>query len=456
MKPVLTALLLSCAMPLLAYEVHLDFAWVNDMAVDPTGNVYLIGTPLSSLLLRPDNYPQVLEKLDPAGNLLYTVNLGELTYRAYNLVSTGFGINVNAIALDKTGGLYIAGWVNQAGLATANAAQPAPGGMADAFIAKWSSDGGLIYFTYLGGSGTDRASKIAVDPDGNVYVTGDTCSRNFPTVNAAQAAFGGSPGEFRCDAFATKLDAGGSLVYSTYLGGTRLDYGLAIAADTAGNAYVAGSTSSADFPTLNAFQPDGTCTTYNCSDGFLVKLDASGALVYSSYLGGTGFEQANAVGVDAGGNAWVAGATGSCDVSIVQGYQSSPGDSRCEDAFIARTDPNGQLIYSSYLGGNGYDHAEALTIDGDGNLYVTGGSCSSDFPTLNPLQPSAVCTGFITKLDSSGSTLLFSSYFGNTLEERETIGFATALDASGNLYIAAAIRGGAVDGDFVLKIDLVQ
>jgi hypothetical protein len=449
MRPALL-LLLSCGMPACAYEVHLDFAWVNDMAVDPAGIVYLVGASLSGL---PSKQVQILQKLDVTGEPLYTVKLGELTYTGPPPF-TASGINVNGVALDKAGSIYITGFVNEPGLSTANAAQQLPGGMEDAFVAKLSADGTQItYFTYLGGSGVDRGKRIAVDANGNAYVTGNTCSTDFPTVNAAQASFGGAA-SFRCDAFAAKLDPSGStLVYSTYLGGARDDYGLAIAIDGAGNAYIAGATSSVDFPTYNPLQAEGTCTTYLCSDAFLAKLDASGAIAYSTYLGGTGYDQANGVAADVEGNAYVAGATGSCDFPVVNAIQTSAGDGHCEDAFLAKVSPKGQLIYSTYLGGDGYDHADAITIDADGNAYVTGGSASTDFPTKNPLQEPALDTAFITKLDPTGSAVAFSSYFGMTVEERSTAGFAIALDAAGSLYIGGARGGGAVDDDFVLKID---
>jgi hypothetical protein len=445
------ALLMCYGSCLCAYEAHLDFASVNDMAVDPAGNVYLVGTSLNGL---PGTQHQVLQKLDVTGKPVYTVNLGELNYTGPPPFKS-LGISVNGVALDRAGSLYITGFVNQPGLSTANAAQQVPGGMGDAFVAKLSPDGTEItYFTYLGGSGTDRGKRIAVDLDGSAYVTGNTCSTDFPVVNAAQASFGGAA-SFRCDAFAAKLDPSGStLVYSTYVGGTREDYGLAIATDGAGNAYIVGATSSTDFPTYNPFQAEGTCTTDVCSDAFLVKLDASGAVVYATYMGGTGYDQANGIAADANGNAYVTGLTGSCDFPVVSTLQTSAGDAHCEDAFVGKVGPQGQLIYSTYLGGDGYDHGEAITIDAAGNAYVTGGSWSTNFPTRNPLQEPAQGTAFIAKLDPSGSTLAFSTYFGKTVEERETFGFSIAVDAAGSLYIGGVRSGGVVDDDFVIKIDL--
>ncbi len=158
----------------------------------------------------------------------------------------------------------------------------------------------LVYSTYLGGSGDDQGNGIAVDSSGSAYVTGQTVSTNFPTSSPLQAVFGGGP-----DAFVAKLNPTGSaLVYSTYLGGSGEDFGYGIAVDSAGNAYVTGFTSSTDFPTANPLQ------AVNDGDGnaFVAKLNPGGsALVYSTYLGGSGGETGIGIAVDSAGNAYVTG-----------------------------------------------------------------------------------------------------------------------------------------------------
>ena len=274
--------------PAVAYEVELDIMEVTGMAVDAAGSVYLSGYNWST---GGSRQPQVLRKLDAAGTSVYTVQLGDLTYTNPLLPPTG--IQISGVAVDKAGSVYITGFVNQAGLHTVNAAQPFPRGQGDAFVAKlWPDGSGPVYFTYLGGTGRDEGRKIAVDADGNAYVTGSTCSTDFPTVNAAQPSFSG--GDFRCEGFVTKLGpTGSSLVYSTYLGGSNDDYGVAIASDDAGNAYVSGVTASPDFPTTKPSQAQMTCNLiYLCRDAFVTKLDASGAIVYSTFLGGSSWEQA--------------------------------------------------------------------------------------------------------------------------------------------------------------------
>jgi hypothetical protein len=454
-------LVLGGLIPALAYEVHLEYMEVTGMAVDSAGGVYLSGYDSSTwgLYTTQGSQRQLLKKLDAAGTPVYTAHVGDFTYGNLSLPPTG--IQVSSIAVDAAGSAYITGFVNQAGLQTAHAAQPLPGGEGDAFVARLREDGlGWVYFTYLGGSGRDWGRRVAVGADGNAYITGYTCSTDFPTVNAAQPAFGGD-GIFGCDAFVAKLDPTGStLVYSTYLGGSSGEYGLAIATDAAGNTYVAGVTSSANFPTLKASQAEGTCghTTKLCTDGFVTKLDAAGTFLYSTYLGGSEYEQVEGIASDPGGNAYVTGTTGSCDFPTTRAFQPRSGNlgGSCADAFVVKINPEGQWVYSTYLGGEGGDHGEAIAADADGNAYVTGGTFAADFPTMNPIQTPARGTAFITKLDSMGSTLLFSTYYGVTREERETQGQAIALDEAGNLYISVGIIGGVISDQFIVKIDALK
>ena len=193
--------------PAATYEMQVDHMEVTGMAVDPAGNVYLSGYTWSEAVTSLNRQPQVLKKLDATGATVYTVNLGDPTYTSPFLLPTG--IQVTGVAVDQSGSAYVTGLVNQAGLQTVNAAQPFPRGQGDAFIARLRPDGmGLVYFTYLGGSGRDLGRRVAVDAEGNAYVTGYTCSTDFPTVNAAQSAFGGED-SFGCDAYVVKLDPTG-------------------------------------------------------------------------------------------------------------------------------------------------------------------------------------------------------------------------------------------------------
>jgi hypothetical protein len=239
----------------------------------------------------------------------------------------------------------------------------------------------------MGGSNgaTEQGGGIAVDGAGNAYVIGSTTSTDFPTTAGAfQTALAGVE-----NAFVAKLDpTGASLIYSTYLGGSPSAFGLGIAVDASGNAYVIGTTTSTDFPTTaGAFQ-----TAFGGNqDAFVAKLDPTGArLVYSTYLGGSSYDVGLSIAVDAAGNAYVAGFTGSTDFPTTPGaFQTALGGT--EDAFVAKLDPTGaSLVYSTYLGGSGEDIGRGIALDTlvNPNAYVTGHTGSRDFPkTPGAFQP---------------------------------------------------------------------
>jgi len=300
-------------------------------------------------------------------------------------------------------------------------------------------DPALVYSTFLGGPGENGGTSIAVDSAGNAYVAGFTTSLNFPTANPAQSNYGG--GSFG-DAFIAKLNpAGSALLYSTYLGGSGDDVGLSVALDSGGNAYVAGTTNSTDFPTVNPLQE-----TYGGGDSdlFLTKLDSTGStLVYSTYLGGNGpeNEDENFIAVDSAGNAYLTGTTVSTDFPTVNPLQ--PANTGGSDAFVSKLNPAGTaLIYSTYLGGGQNDNGESIAIDAVGNVYIAGKTTSTDFPTMNPLQP-ALAGGntdiFVTKLNSTGSALIYSTYIGGNGDDGA---FGIAVDSEGSVYVTGETQFG--------------
>ncbi|MHB8748316.1 MAG: SBBP repeat-containing protein, partial [Aggregatilineales bacterium] len=260
---------------------------------------------------------------------------------------------------------------------TSGAFQPAYGGGGnDAFVTKLNAAGSaLVYSTYLGGSDLDQANGIAVDINGNAYVTGETASTDFPLSSAAQGTAGGNT-----DAFVTKLNAAGSaLSYSTYLGGGQFDDGTAIALDSNGNAYITGYTQSTNFPTTaGAYQ-----TTFRGPQAvFVTKMASAGTLVYSTFLGGaTDFDYGFGIGVDSSGDAYVTGRTAGGFPTTSGAYQTTFGGGF--DAYLTKFNANGSaLLYSTYLGGNGADIATGLALDSAGNAYITGRTSSSGtFPT---------------------------------------------------------------------------
>ncbi|HKS96923.1 MAG TPA: SBBP repeat-containing protein [Terriglobia bacterium] len=303
----------------------------------------------------------------------------------------------------------------------------------------------LSYSTFLGGSGGDVGEGIAVDASGNAYVTGATASLNFPTSSPLQSTIGG--GE---DAFVAKLNAAGTaLTYSTYLGGSGDDFGNAIAIDSSGNAYVTGNTASTNFPTTTgAFQ-----TKYGGSaDAFVAVLNPSGAaLVYSSYLGGSGSDFGQGIAVDSSGNAYVTGSTDSTDFPTAKPLQSANGGA--SDAFVAKVNSSGStLVYSTYLGGASADAGQAIAVDGAGNAYVAGATASANFPVANAFQPASGGgdqDAFVSKLSADGSTLVYSTYLGGSGADRA---FGITLDSAANAYVV----GDTTSANFPTTSGVVQ
>jgi Beta-propeller repeat/HYDIN/CFA65/VesB-like, Ig-like domain len=285
----------------------------------------------------------------------------------------------------------------------------------------------LSYSTYLGGSGGDVAYGIAVDSSGDIYITGVTGSRDFPLTSSAQSANQGAG-----DAFVVKLNPPGTgLVYSTYLGGSGQETGTGIAVDSTGNVYIAGFTYSTNFPvTTGAFQP----TYAGDGDGFIARLSAAGStLTYASYIGGSDPDFAQAVAVDSSGNAYLTGSTRSSDFPVVNFLQI--GNVGASDVFVTKVSSSGtSLIYSTYLGGSDADFGRAIVVDQSGNVYVSGYTYSSDFPTQNAFQSSSAggADAFVTELDATGSALLFSTYLGGRGQDRA---LSMTVDATGSTYI---------------------
>jgi hypothetical protein len=342
------------------------------------------------------------------------------------------------IAVGDGGSVFVTGWTISEDFPTLNEYQPNQPNY-DAYVTKMNNDGdGLIYSTYIGGTGADYGRAIAVDDIGNAYITGETNGEDFPTLNEYQTS---QPG---WDAFVTKLNnSGNGLIYSTYLGGDNNDNGHRIEVDIGGSAYVVGVTASGDFPTHNPYQMDQPGV-----DAFVTKFHPDGFdLLYSTYLGGSSYDAAVGVAVDQYDNAYVTGVTISDDFPLLTPFQV---DQEGEDAFVTKLNSNGGgLIYSTYLGGDGSDRGNDIAIDAANNAYVTGNTYSSDFPTLNPYQtdqPGA--DAFLTKLNATGDALEYSTYLGGSGTD---FGWSIAVDYDEVAYIA----GETFSTDFP-TVDAVQ
>jgi uncharacterized protein (TIGR03437 family) len=403
------------------------------------------------------------------------------------------------LAVDSSGNVYFAGYTTSTNLpGTASGFQPKYGGhentfvTGDALVAKLNPAGtALVYSTYLGGSASDLGLALAVDSSGNAYVTGYTRSANFPTTTGAfqrtyQGA-GGNTWNLGGDAFVTKLNAAGNgLVYSTYLGGEMDDRGSAITVDSAGNAYVAGMTMSRKFPvTDGAFQRtyggEGGMPVHPMvgkavmlfGDAFVAKLNPAGsALSFCTYLGGNQEDAATSIAVDSSGFVYVAGGTLSPNFPVTTGVvqtkfagYGTPGKDifRLGDGFVAKLRPDGSaLVQSTFLGGSRDDSILGLALDSSGNIYVAGFTVSTDFPiTTGAYQtayrgntPSTVNEliygdAFVTKLNPTMSTLVYSTYLGGTQDDAV---WSIAVDLGGNAFVAGTTQS----RDFPVSADALQ
>ena len=391
------------------------------IAVDGTGNAYVAGYTTSTDFptlnaYQTSNRSQLgnafVAKLAADGSaLMYSTYLGgsDDSRAGYIL----FGDYANAIAVDSGGNAYVAGAAESTDFPTVNPFQGTNNernsifseASTTGFVTKLNATGNaLVYSTYLGGSGRfgmheqtqmsgDSVNAIAVDSSGSAYVAGRTSSLDFPLVDPIQSSNNSVYDSGGYTAFAAKFNpAGSALLYATYLGGSSGDeYASAIAVDRNGSAYIAGNTSSRDFPTVNPLQATNNAPSRTAT-AFVSKFNPAGtALSYSTYLGGSLSEQANAIAVSSAGEAYVAGSSNSVDFPTarpLQARNSAPPSSY--NGFVTAINAAGSaLVYSTYLGGSGWngDFINALAVDSAGNAYIAGAATSTDFPTLNPLQP---------------------------------------------------------------------
>jgi hypothetical protein len=445
--------------PVLSWATYLggsDKESFQSIAVDQAGQAYVTGytnipgsgfpgTAGSSIqsVYGGDIWDAFVTKLNATGTaLVYSTYLG------------GSGIDIGeGIAVDQAGQAYVTGYTNTPGSGfpgtASSSIQSTNAGGQDVFVAKLNAAGtALVYSTYLGGTSTDQGWGIAVDTASNVYVSGFTTTpgSGFPGTAGSliQSTYGG--GGIYGDAFVTKLNAAGTaLVYSTYLGGSGDDaaYANGIAVDQAGQAYVTGFT---DTPG-SGFPGTASSTIQNMNgggqDAFVTKLNAAGtALVYSTYLGGSGIDISYGIAVDQLGSAYVTGPT----TTAGSGFPGTAGSSIQSthgggtwDAFVTKLNAAGTaLVYSTYLGGNGVDQGSGIAVNQAGQAYVTGqtNTSGSGFPgiTGNSIQTTNAgdYDAYVTKLNAAGTALLYSTYLGGSGTDNGT---SIAVDQAGQAYV---------------------
>ena len=411
----------------------------NAITLDAAGNVYVTGHTTSTdfPLLNPAQNTQrgsmdgFVFKLNAAGtDVLY---------------STFFGGSTNdeghSIAVDPAGNAYIVGFTSSDNFPTTpDALQRTKGQFQEGYLLKLNPAGNtILYSTYLGGNGDDRALGVALDPKGGIYITGFTGSTNFPVVNAIQGSNAGGT----ADVFVMKLGPTGSVVYSTYFGGRGNDQPYGIAVDASGAAYVVGYTTSTNrdsngniearpnFPLTNPLQNEYGGGT---DDAFIFKVTPAGnAVEFSTYWGGLGTDNATRVAVGPSGNVCFTGYTSSDTFPLVAPIQFVPVGGN--DAFITCLAGDGQsAVFSTLYGGEGNDGGVGVGFDADGNVYVAGYSDSILLRVVNAIQPLnyGQREGFIMKLDPTGQTVLYATYLGGDGVDA-IVGLA--VDAAGNAYI---------------------
>ncbi len=397
--------------PLLIYSSYLggpqdDGAWA--VAQDPD-NAFLITGVTWSYSFPPAYNPNLrpqkkifVAKLAPTGDLIYVTFLGG----SENTSEEG-----NAIGADSAGNTYVSGETFSPDFPVLNAWQPVFAGDEDAYLLKLSPTGTLAYSTYLGGSESEEVNDMHVTADGTVYLGGEVYSDDFPLLTPWQSQTFGWDDE---DAFISIFNPAGNLIYSTYFGSNRRDQVFRLTVDAAGVIYASGMTSSiTGFPLVDPVQ-----SVYGgeWDDAFVMKLNPwTNQLLFSTYLGGSGRDEAWGIDIDSAGNIYVAGGTSSYDFPRWAALQYGYGGGTW-DAFLTKFDGNTyDLVSSTYIGGAGYDFSWSLKVDSGGNVYAVGETESPNFPTRSPLQGTLRGTrdAFVLQLDPAGA-LQYASYLGGS------------------------------------------
>ncbi len=435
--------------PSVTYATYLGGTLEDDaygIAIDANGEAYVTGQTTST------DFPTVAGGVKTTNSGVFDAFVTKISADGSSLVySTYIGgsgeDSGNAIAVDGSGNAFVAGGTGSTDFPHNGGYQTALKGPLDAFVFELNSTGtALTYSTYLGGTGDDYASGIAI-LGGNAYVVGSTFSLDFPTLNPIQSTLNGISNGF----VAEVSSSGNALVYSTYLGGGTGDFAAGVAVDSSGNAYVTGATPNSSFPvTSSAFQKtcgsDGTCNG-GLPDAFVTVINAAGnAYVYSTFLGGEGIDQGFAIAVDSAGDAYVTGLTQSgAHFPLKSPLYATLGGT--QDTFVTELNPSGSaLVYSTFLGGSLSDAGTGIALDGNKNAYITGQTNSNDFPLKSATQGAlgGANDAFVAEINASGSALLFSTYLGGTLNENTNSSGANlaatgsiAVDSAGaNIYVA--------------------
>jgi hypothetical protein len=406
--------------PVLVYSSFLGNGYQdegNALAVDAAGNLYLVGDTFSVTYGDSDI---MIRKISPDGSaFLYTADMGG----SDNDFGTG-------VAVDPSGSVYVCGYSASVDFPiSANAFQNGNAGNNNAIAVRLDPTGAVIFSTYIGGSYDDRANALALDNQGNVYLTGGAVSVDFPvSAGAFQTQNRGG-----LDCFVVEFDSQGNGIFSTFIGGGSDDQANGIAVDSQGNSYITGQTLSDSFPQVNAsFQH----SRHGGNDAFVTELSADFThLVYSTFAGGGSDDIGYGIAVNPAGAAYVMGTTSSSDFPTTSGaYQR--GYNGSADMFVLAYSANGQnLMFSTFLGSHGVEDGNGIALDNANNVYVVGDTNSDQYPVTSDAVQRNRKGGFdavFSILDPTGSRLMYSTFFGGSGDDT---GSAIAVDPFGNVYL---------------------
>ncbi len=466
--------------PVLVYSTFLggngdDFS--DGIAVDSLGDAYVVGItdspdfPQATIgSYTPTQFRMFLTKMNPDGSALL--------FADYFGGTTG-NDEAAAVALDSSGNAYVTGSAASSDFPVLHAYQSTLSGTQDAFLVKFSADGSsILYSTYLGGTNSQYSNSISVDLAGEAVIAGATQSTDFPMKNAYQSSIKVDQfGDWGVYGFLTKFDPNGtSLIYSSYLAGNILNTStcsncfpdseiLGVTTDGTGNAYVTGLTMTSNFPVTSGAFATAYPGDYLSDVGFVAKFSNSGAIAYSTYLGGLTSNFLNAVAVDSTGSAYVTGYENANDnFPIVNTSICDPSVANCNGAVVAKLDPTGSnLVYSTFLAATNEMAGQAIQVDASGDAFIVGSDIQ--FSLSNPIEGYAGGGDVVVaEIDPTASTQLMATFLGGQGWEAAS---GLALDSKGAVYVTGVTQsvdfpvtrsvfqtvwGGQTDA-FIAKID---
>ncbi len=423
--------------PVITYSSYLGGTGIDNgraVATDAAGNIYIAGEtnstdfPSQTVATLVGQQHVFVTKMRSDGTVVYTTILASSARDSGAAIAVGVG-----------GDVYVAGLTTGTNFpVTAAAYKKVAMGQGDAFVTHLDASGKVLYSTYLGGSGTDAATGIAVDTSGNVYVTGSTASFDFPVSGPASQSYHGGYG----DAFLAKLNpAGTALIYSTMVGGSGLDVANALSLGPA-NVCIGGLTQSADMVVVNPYQRSAG----GLGDGFIACMRNDGAAwSVITYLGVLGYDDITGIAQDNSSNIYVTGTTlGGSSLATAGAYQTTLHGDR--EIFIAKFIPTAaQIVYFTLLGGGGMDASTAIAVDSLGQAWVTGLTYSLDFPAVKAdyAQSMGGADAFVTQMSANGDRVLLSTRYGGVTDDR---GNAIAVTSTGDAIVVGSTNSSNLSG----------